>query len=267
MLNRVVRRLPVPADRPRRWSGLEGAEALEPLRMVRFGDCSWRETDLAHQTGLRPGFPLVLAERLAERGVGLRFTDVYVPSVAALPRDAEGLARFLRFEGVPDVVLLQPALAHATRALLPSTPALNRLRRFGAWRAGRLAGPGYATLHPLLRRFGRHVSPYEGGEHVSAFLDAVSAVWPSARVIALSPPVRPARDGWADPAELERVWNDVAAVCAARGVEVVDTRDELDALVARMGPRAVYAANACDLRRVGHEAVAGRLLEALGFGG
>src|SRR4051812_12088272 len=139
MLDRAIARLPVPADEPRRWSGLGSSEGLTPLRVVRFGDCSWRETDLAHQTGTRAGFPLVLAERLAACGVELRFTDVYVPSVGSLPRDAPGLCAFLRFAGAPDVVLLQPALAHATRALLPSTVVVNRLRRFGAHRIGRLA--------------------------------------------------------------------------------------------------------------------------------
>lgn len=257
-IRRAIYAIPMPPDEPREWHGLDVPG--RPLRIVRFGDCSWRETDLGHQTGTRPGYPLVLAELLAERGVAMQFTDVYVASVAELPSDAEGLTRHLHLDGPPDVVILQPALGHATRVLLPVNAEINRLRRLVAHWVGRAAGPLYAMLHPIARRFGRYASPYPGPGGIDPFLSAVRSTWPNAHAVALGPPARPRRNGWADPEQLERVWAQVAEHARAFDVDTLDVRDGVEATAQRLGDAAVFGANACDLRRPGHEAVGHEVL-------
>lgn len=257
---RVLRRVvPKPPDPPREWRGID-RPGFERARLVRFGDCSWREIDFGHGRGSRAGFPLAAAELLERRGVALSFGDVYTAGVEPLPARAEDMDRYVRLHGDPDFIVLQPALSHAIRSIFTPRDEWNRVRDLAGRRAGPLARLGYVVIQPALRRFGSLPGPFPGTAPVEAFIRAARERWPDVEIVAVSP-WRPLHDGWVDPAQLEAVWREVAECCRREGVEVIDCADAVDRARSEHGTRAVNGANGYDLRRAGHEAVGALLAE------
>lgn len=260
----VMRVVPPPDDAPRRWPGILDA-GLEPLRVARYGDCTWREVDGGHGRGRRPGYPLAAAEQLARHGIGMRFSDVWVPSYGHLPRTREELVRHLSLGGDPDAVLVQLGHSHATRALLPTSAPWIRLRELGAHRPPRLARAMYAASDPLLRRFGRvlYPEPPDGSDCLAAFFALVRGTWPRARVLVMAPPSVPLRPGYCDPVLSEQAWRTAIAAARAAGVDTLDLRPEVGELQRRLGRWRVTGANGVDTRRPGSELVGRRLAEWL----
>lgn len=262
VVDRVMRKLvPRPADIPRPWRGIDVEGAERTFRFLRYGDCGWRENNRGHSLGQRAGYPLVMAERLAESGISTSFSDVYLGPATRLPETGEELTRFVKLDGPPDIVLLECCSAHAVRSVIPlRKPWYNDLRINVGDRSGALARPVYPFVHWATRHFGRIVDPFPGTDRHARFFELVRAQWPDATLLMMSPLCRIWTDGFLDAAEQMHVWHQIDALCEEMGVQVVDTRDTIDSLRATLGVRAVNAFNGYDLRRPGHEAVADLLM-------
>jgi hypothetical protein len=256
-LRAAGRRLPKPPDPPRAWRGVLDP-GLEPLRIARYGDCSWREIEGWHGRGVRAGYPRVAAERLRERGLGVRFADVFAGGVHELPQDSGALVRHLHLDGEPDVVLLQVGGLHGLRMAMPPWPEWMRLRELAGRRTGALARPGYGVVHPLMRRFGDVIAPYEDDAPLERFVGAVRERWPGLPLVAVSPwPV--CTDGLFSRDAVAYAWERIEAVYLRLGVPYVDPRPALADACARDGTPAVFSWSGYDMRAGGHR-IAGDLL-------
>lgn len=254
--------IPKPSDPLRGWRGTAD-DHPRSINILRYGDCAWREQRHGHTLGVRPGYPLVIAERLARRGIGMGWSMVYVGSYSALPTSREELVRFVRLGGAaPDVVILQLAMGYATRTILPRNQYWNDARLHLARLAGPLSRPVYWLLEKLLRRYGS-TRPFDDTQSLEVFWELVADEWPDAQRIMMSPSCVPVVDGLIASEVLVRRWRHLAGRCQAIGVQTVETFAAVAERREQLGRRAVGAYMDYDLRRPGHEAVADVLLDAI----
>lgn len=262
-MHRVLERaIPRVEDPPLAWRGIDDP-GLSPLRVVRYGDCSWREVVGAHQLGERPGYPLVVAERLREHGIGMRFTNHHVTPAEALPVDGPGVRKHLRSGERPDLVWIQVGCAYAIRSMLPVETYSNRVRLRINGRLGSAGGTVHSAITaPALRRFGRYAYEFPGWPAVQArieeFIRLIRRSFPGASV-ALLFPWGASSDGWMNPNRLEAVGSVLGDVCENCDVLAVDARAQLRD--AELRGVAVRASNGYDLTRAGHEVVTDAILE------
>lgn len=256
----VLQALPRPDDAARRFQGLDRPD-LRQLSMARFGDCGWREFDLVHGRGIGAGYPRIAAELLADQGVGLRFADVYTSGISKLPQTPAELGRNVRLPADPNLVVLQAAVAHATRTLLPATPVLSRLRELGSHAPPTVARAFYRAAQPTLRRFGDVLLPLppDAATRIDRFFASVRERWPAAHIVGIGPP-RPLVDGCMDGTALAEAERVIAERCEANRVALLQSHDDIASLAARLGAHAVYGGNGFDLRRPAHEVIAAMLV-------
>jgi hypothetical protein len=210
-------------DRALRWRGT--AEAGKPvLRIAHYGDCGWREMPRSHGTHTPPGWPLAMADALAEDGTTLEFSSWVVHELQWLPR-YEDLDVHLRLTGDPDVVVVQLGATHTRLIVLPDSPELLRLRARIARRLGRHVFVAHRPVEWMLAAFGRFSHPYPGAEPLGPFLAAVRERWPQARVVVLLPwhrtvAARRQRE------MIDRIRAEERTVAEAAGVEVIDLAED-----------------------------------------
>jgi hypothetical protein len=159
------------------------------VRVAHFGDCGWREMAHSHGVHTGPGYPLVMAEVLAEDGVGMEFSSWVVHELEWLPR-YEDLDVHLRLTGDPDVVLVQLGAMHTRLIVLPDSPEMLRLRARIGRAFGRHVFAAHRPIPWVLGAFGRFSHPYEGPAPIVPFLRAVRDRWPQARIVVVLPWLR-----------------------------------------------------------------------------
>lgn len=239
------------------WHGVRD-DSLQPLRMLRLGDCSWLSVPHAHTFG-PPGYPAVLAARLRAQGIALAFDNVHVGTA-----EEADPAILSRFEGRQvDVVLVQIATQHGLQEILPlSRAGLPYIRLYAASRLGAAGGHWHrAVTSPVLRRWGRPFAPLDAARAratMHALLDWVEASHPGVPCALLSPHP-PLRDGFADPRLVDEAWRLYASVASAHGATVLDYRETL-AAAASGRERAFYGATGYDVLMPGHRIIADTLL-------
>lgn len=183
---RAVLGPPVTEDPLRAWKG-SAAGGRNPLRVMHVGDCSIRAMDTSHDFFAPPGYPKALGERLEENGVGMEFGHYFAITYEYLP-NIEKLSKVTKLSGAPDVILIHTGATYQRRVILKSTTRVNQLRL----EVGRRLGRHIFTTHrflvrPLVRRFGKHWSPYSGTDLLDDFIDRVEAAWPLAKVVLIAP--------------------------------------------------------------------------------
>jgi hypothetical protein len=254
---RAVAGPPVP-DLALSWRGTAPPLPGGPLlRIAHYGDCGWREMPYSHGVHTRPGYPLVLADRLAQAGAGLEFSSVVANRFDHLP-GGEELDVHLRLSGPPDVVLVQLGGLYPRLVLIPDRPLILRLRARIARRLGPLVFAAYRALRPFVIAAGRFSVPYGGPEPLVGFLHAARARWPDARVVVMPP--FPRSSGARRQLAIEhRVAEDVRA--AATGIAGVELLKVADLLPRR--ERGLRCANAYNLSARGGERIGHRLADFL----
>jgi hypothetical protein len=180
-----VRLLDAP-DPSRGWSGVVHP-GRRPLRLAIYGDCSWRAMEAAHGTHTPPGYPRVMAERLAAGGPGLEVGFGIFGKYEELPQNEPALVRHLKLTGAPDGVVVQLGAIYGLRRVLPDGNALDRIRGAVARALGPLAIPVSRVMRPLGQRVGTPVTSYPGTAPLEAFLELVQTTWPAARVAVMPP--------------------------------------------------------------------------------
>ena len=238
-------------DPSRGWR-VTGSGAADTIRVALFGDCAFREMPHAHTPFTPPGYPRALAELLAQRGKEMVFSWRFVPRGDELPATREELRAAVKFEGPPDVVLVQVgAICAFPLYALPTSPVAMRVRDQIGSALGTRVRLGYRSLPRWwIRRFGRPALPPQDPERVEAFVDLVREEWPETRVVILSTfhpgPGTIVREG-----TLDRVSEELREVAERRGVAFLDLRPATAGLAD--GDR---CANGYNLAPAGHEAVA-----------
>jgi hypothetical protein len=248
-----------PRDEALRWRGL-AQDGAPVVRIAHYGDCGWREMPLSHGVHTPPGYPRALAGQLAAQGYATEFSAVVAHQFEHLPREGE-LEMHLKLTGEPDVVLVQLGVLYSRWVVLPDTPETLRLRGRISRTLGRRVFLGYRLLLPLVWRFGGFNLPYEGTHELEGFLGLVRERWPAAHVIVLLPFER-ALGATEQKALVQRIRNDVGAVAARAGVEVIDPAPAVPADVPGLRCANGYNLNARGSALVG-DLIAARIAERL----
>jgi hypothetical protein len=210
--------------------------------------------EAAHGTHTPPGYPRVLAERLASDGGGLEVGFGIFGAYDELPRGERGLLRHLKLTGPPDGVVVQLGAIYGLRRVLPDNNGLDRFRGAIARGLGPLAIPVSRVMRPVGQRVGTPVTAYPGTALLEAFLALARATWPEAR-IALLPPFPRHIASPAVRAIETRVHDDQVAASARAGVGFLDCCPAL--LAAR---ERTTGANGYNLNAAGSRIVASQLL-------
>lgn len=240
-------------DPSRGWRGIV-PEGASPQRLAIFGDCSWRAMEAAHGTHTPPGYPLVMAKRLAATGSGLEVGFGIFGMYEDLPKTVAGLTRHLRLTGAPDGVVVQLGAIYGLRRVLADGNALDRIRGAVARALGPLAIPASRVMRPVGQRVGTPVTPYPGTGPLEAFLALARNTWPEARVTVLAPfPRRIASP--AVRAMETRVHDEQLAAAQRAGVGFLDCAPLLLASAER-----TTGANGYNLNTTGSRIVADQLL-------
>ena len=171
---------PVPS-----WRGT-AEPGLEELRLLHVGDCGLRTMESSHDFYAPLGFPRAAADVLLQHGIGITFSHYFAVRFEHLP-DMELLRRRLRFDGDPDVIVVQLGATYNRRVILPDTRTIMRLRCDLGRRLGPRVFHVYRPLRPLVRRVGRHAAVYPGPAPLERFLRDVSREWPDARIALMQP--------------------------------------------------------------------------------
>jgi hypothetical protein len=247
-----VRLLDAP-DPSRGWRGVVRS-GQRPLRLAIYGDCSWRAMEAAHGTHTPPGYPRVMAERLAADGSGLEVGFGIFGKYENLPRDEPALVRHLKLTGAPDGVVVQLGAIYGLRRVLPDGNALDKIRGAVARALGPLAIPVSRVMRPVGQRVGTPVTSYPGTAPLEAFLELVQTTWPAAHV-AVVPPFPRHIASPAVRAVETRVHDEQLAASARAGTGFLDCGPALLA-----SPDRTTGANGYNLNDAGSRIVAGQLL-------
>ena len=185
------------------------------LRIMHVGDCSLRTMETSHDFEGPIGYPAALGERLAEHGLGVEFGHYFAITYEYLP-DIEKLQKVTKLSGAPDLILIHSGTTYQRRVILKSTPRVNQLRLDVGRRLGRsIFFTHRFLLRPLVRRFGKHMNPYNGTGLLDDFIDRAQAAWPQAKVLVIAP----FPNSWVYPTSGEiadRVVADVRAMAERR---------------------------------------------------
>jgi hypothetical protein len=206
----------VTEDPVRAWKGM-ARDDLPLLRVMHVGDCSIRSMEHTHDFKAPIGYPMVMAERLLDAGIGTEFAHYFAITYEPLP-DIGRLKKVTKMSGAPDVVLVHTGATYQRRVILDSTSRINQLRvevgrRFGR----RIRLPYRLVLKPFVRLFGRHWNEYSGPELLDRFVERVQREWPNATMV-LMPPLPFA---WTYPTSwpiVDRVVEDYRGVAERRGL-------------------------------------------------
>jgi hypothetical protein len=155
--------------------------------MAIYGDCSWRAMEAAHGTHTPPGYPLVMADRLAAQGSGLEVGFGIFGWYEALPQTERALTEHLKLSGPPDLVVVQLGAIYGLRRVLSDNNRLDRLRGAVARALGPLTIPVSRMTRPVGQRVGTPVRDYPGTSKLESFLALVRDTWPAARVVVMAP--------------------------------------------------------------------------------
>ena len=157
------------------------------LRIMHVGDCSLRTMETSHDFEGPIGYPKALGERLAEHGLGVEFGHYFAITYEYLP-DIEKLEKVTKLSGAPDLILIHSGTTYQRRVILNSTPRVNQLRLDVGRRLGRAIFFTHRfLLRPLVRRFGKHMTPYNGTGLLDDFIDRAEATWPDAKILVIAP--------------------------------------------------------------------------------
>lgn len=253
-----MRNLPNPT---RDWHGLEDPQ-LTPKRLLRVGDCSWQAIAGAHTVG-EAGYPSVVANRLRDRGIAMRFDDYFVATAPVI--SLEMLTKVAPKK--LDAIVLQMGVTHGMLELLPlGRHGLVAVRTGINWHLGPMAAPLHRRLTaPVLRRYGRPSLPPPSRDEIHTGLGTLFG-WIAEnhpRVpVAVLPPHNVVRAGWSSPDLVDQAARIYLSSAASFGATVLDYRGALREATAGREER-FYAANGYDLTRAGHELIADALLEWL----
>jgi hypothetical protein len=222
---------------------------------VLYADCSWREMNQSHGPHNPPGYPLVMANRLVERGFGLEISVVTQQDVPGLPGSREQLLQHVRLSGEPHAVLVQVGAVYGERKAFPRGPRVDPIR----WDIARRFGPHIFAVsrfvRPTVLRFGLPIIAYHGCAELDRFLGLLREVWPAAARGVIPPfPKRfiPSRTRRL----VDGVHRDMALTCRRRESAYLDCSQVLEA-----SDREVRCANGYNLNRHGSELVGDRLAE------
>jgi hypothetical protein len=223
--------------------------------MAIYGDCSWRAMEAAHGTHTPPGYPLAMAERLAEGGSGLEVGFGIFGWYEALPQTERGLTKHLKLTGPPDLVVVQLGAIYGLRRVLADGNRLDKVRAAVARALGPLAIPVSRMTRPMGQRVGTPVRDYPGTAPLEAFLALARTTWPQARIVVMAPFPRHIASPKVRAMEA-RVHDEQLAAAQRAGVEFVDCAPALLASAER-----TTGANGYNLNTTGSRIVAERLLE------
>jgi hypothetical protein len=178
---------PPVVDLVRTWTGTAtAAEGMPVLRHLHIGDCNFRRMDLAHDTHAAPGYPLVAAQAIQRKGVGVEFAYYFAVNFDYLPERDE-LLNHVKLGGAPDVISVQIGASYSRWIVLPDTNRTMQLRVELGRRAGRRVALGYRLLRPLVRLFGRPAARYGGTEGFERFLALLAEMWPESAIVLVLP--------------------------------------------------------------------------------
>ena len=227
-------------------------DARATRRLAIYGDCSWRSMEAAHGTHTPPGYPRVMAERLAAAGSGLEVGFGVFGWYEALPQNEADLTRHLKLAGPPDLVVVQLGAIYGLRRVLSDNNRLDTIRRAVARMLGPLAIPVSRVTRPVGQRVGTPVCDYPGTEQLESFLALACATWPDARIVVMAP--FPRRIASPKVRAIEaRVHADQLAAAQRAGVDVVDCAPALLASGERTTGANGYNLNAAGSRIVAEE--------------
>ena len=256
----AFRRVPNPTLQ---WHGVE-QPGPEAKLLLRIGDCSWQAIEHGHTWG-EPGYPSLVADALLAEGTELRFANFHAEDAAALPA-GESIDHILAGE-TPDAIVLEIGAAYAGRGLIKGVRIRPfELRTWVHWVTGRWGGAVHRHIsRPLLRRWGNHrsgsASELAAGESLRSYLAFLGERYPGVPV-AFLPPHMTDIDGAIDPDRLSDAASVLRAAALRSGgpVTIIEIGRGLEQAAGR---GEIFAANGHDLRRDGHEVVAGGVLEWL----
>jgi hypothetical protein len=223
-------------------------------RMAIYGDCSWRSMEAAHGTHTPPGYPLVLAERLAASDSGLEVGFGIFGWYESLPQTEHGLTQYLKLSGTPDLVIVQLGAIYGLRRVLSDNNRLDKVRGAVARALGPLANPVSRLTRPVGQRVGTAAHEYAGTAALESFLALALATWPAARIVVMAP--FPRHIASPKVRAMEARVHDEQLVAARRaGVEFLDCAPALLA-----APQRTTGANGYNLNAAGSRIVAEELL-------
>ena len=244
------------------WHGLPDSR-LDQIRILRIGDCSWQAIDHAHSFG-KPGYPAILAERLREDGVAMRFDDCFAANTEEI-----SLERLTKLTPeAPDAIIVQMGGSHALMEILPiHRMGFSVVRLRINWELGRLGGWLHRHIvSPVVRRFGKPVGEMWDYERVEPGM-ARLADWIDERfpgvpwaILSLHPP---AYGGYKDLELAERSMDVYVRAAVAHGATFLDYRAAVSAAAAGRPVSEFYGASGYDLRAPGHVLIAAMLHEWL----
>jgi hypothetical protein len=223
--------------------------------MAVYGDCSWRAMEAAHGTHTPPGYPLVMAERLAAEGSGLEVSFGIFGWYEGLPQTEPALTKHLKLSGPPDLVVVQLGAIYGLRRVLSDNNRLDKLRGAVARVLGPLAIPVSRMTRPLGQRVGTPVREYPGTQKLESFLALAQEAWPDARIVVMAPFPRHIASPKVRAMET-RVHDEQLAAAQRSGVGFVDCAPALLASSER-----TTGANGYNLNATGSRIVAEELLD------
>jgi hypothetical protein len=247
-----------PADPSRGWRGVV-REPGAARRMAIYGDCSWRAMEAAHGTHTPPGYPAVMAERLADDGPGLEVGFGIYGWYEGLPQTEAKLVEHLKLSGPPELVVVQLGAIYGLRRVLSDNNRFDSVRGAVARALGPLAIPVSRMMRPVGQRVGSNVRAYQGTEPLESFLALARATWPDARIVLMAPFPRHIASPQVRATEA-RVHDEQLAAAQRAGVEFVDCAPAL--LAAR---ERTTGANGYNLNAAGSAIVADMLLARAGW--
>jgi hypothetical protein len=225
--------------------------------MAIYGDCSWRSMEAAHGTHTPPGYPLVLAERLAAGGAGLEVGFGIFGSYEELPQTEQALTQHLKLTGPPDLVIVQLGAIYGLRRVLSDNNRLDKVRGAVARALGPLAIPVSRLTRPVGQRLGTTAHEYAGTVPLESFLALARETWPAARIVVMAP--FPRRIASPKVRAIEARVRDEQLVAAQRaGVEFLDCAPALLA-----APQRTTCANGYNLNAAGSRIVAEEVLASV----
>ena len=224
-------------------------------RLAIYGDCSWRSMEAAHGTHTPPGYPLVMAERLAAADSGLEVGFGIFGWYDGLPQTEADLTRHLKLTGPPDLVVVQLGAIYGLRRVLSDNNRLDTVRAAVARMLGPLAIPVSRVMRPVGQRVGTPVRDYPGTEPLESFLALACDTWPDGRVVVMAPFPRHIASPKVRAMEA-RVHDDQLAATQRAGVGFVDCAPALLASSERTTGANGYNLNATGSRIVAEELLA-----------
>ena len=198
----------------------------EPPRIdiLRVGNCEFREVEGAHTVTSGVGYPRIMAQVLAEHGVGMGFQNIFAWHVDDFPDRHTLLKRRRARRGAPDLVIVGISAYPAMRHVLGFDRRMIGLRENLGRRTGPLIFPIWRCISFVLLRVGRPL-PWQGTDGVEAFVTMARDVWPAAQIAVQEPFMTQALPGAFDLERLARFRDDVRAAADRAGADWIPAPD------------------------------------------